>query len=60
VWRSLDRDEGLVTRVKSDPHSPGRFRVIGPLSNLEEFAAAFGCKEGDPMVRKAGKRVRIW
>jgi len=60
VWRAIDRDESVVTRVKSDPHSPGRFRVIGPLSNLEEFATAFGCKEGDPMVREAGKRVRIW
>lgn len=60
VWRAIDRDEALVTRVKTDPHSPGRFRVVGPLSNLDEFAAAFGCKEGDPMVREASKRVRIW
>ncbi len=60
VWRSVDRDEAVVTRVKSDPHAPGRFRVIGPLSNLEEFARAFGCKAGDAMVRDEASRVRIW
>ena len=60
VWRAVDRDEAVVTRVKSDPHAPGRFRVIGPLSNLEEFARAFGCKAGDAMVRDEASRVRIW
>ncbi|MEO5989061.1 MAG: M13 family metallopeptidase [Candidatus Eisenbacteria bacterium] len=60
VWRRLDRDEALATMVKTNPHSPARFRVLGPLSNLDEFAAAFGCKAGDPMVREASQRVRIW
>jgi predicted metalloendopeptidase len=44
----------------SDPHSLGRFRVNGPLSNMPEFAAAFGCKAGDPMARPAGESCRIW
>jgi putative endopeptidase len=44
----------------SDPHSLGRFRVNGPLSNMPQFAAAFGCKAGDRMVRPAGESCRIW
>jgi hypothetical protein len=47
-------------RAQVDPHSPAKFRVNGPLSNMPEFAAAFQCKEGDPMVRQADKRCQIW
>jgi putative endopeptidase len=34
--------------------------VMGPLSNLKEFAEAFGCKNGDPMVRPDSVRATIW
>jgi putative endopeptidase len=60
LWRRLTRPEALRTQVNTDPHSPGHWRVNGPLSNLDEFAKAFGCKEGDPMVRNAEERARIW
>ena len=46
--------------LATDPHSPGPFRCNGPLSNLPEFAQAFGAKDGDPMVRSAAERARIW
>jgi putative endopeptidase len=46
--------------VTTDPHPLSRFRVNGPLSNLEMFAKAFGCKKGDPMVRPEKERCRIW
>jgi putative endopeptidase len=52
------RDEAARLQIQTDPHSPGQFRVNGPLSNMPEFARAFGCKEGDPMVRST--RARIW
>jgi putative endopeptidase len=60
IWRRLDRPEALRTQVQTNPHSPGHWRVDGPLSNLEEFAKAFDCKEGDPMVRAQDQRARIW
>jgi putative endopeptidase len=60
VWRSLARPEQALNSLKTDPHSPNKWRVNGPLSNMPEFKAAFGCKEGDPMVRPESLRARIW
>ena len=60
IWRAMDRPEGLRTRVLTDPHSPAHWRVNGPLSNLQEFHDAWGCKNGDGMVRDTEKRARIW
>jgi putative endopeptidase len=54
------RPEQARLQIQTDPHSPGKFRVNGPLSNMPEFAAAFGCKPGDPMVRPDDVRARIW
>ena len=59
-WRVHDRPEQLRTRVTVDPHAPEQWRVNGPLSNIPAFAQAFGCKEGDPMVRPKGKVPSIW
>jgi endothelin-converting enzyme/putative endopeptidase len=58
VWCDKMRPEEARRRVVTDPHSPGRWRIDGPLSNLPEFAAAFGCKAGGPMVR--ADRCEVW
>jgi putative endopeptidase len=60
VWASKQRPAAMRTQVQTNPHSPAMWRVNGPLSNLPEFQQAFGCKEGDPMVRAADVRARIW
>jgi len=60
AWRKNYRPEALKLQVNTDPHSPGRFRAIGPLANMPEFAEAFGCKPGDAMVRPADVRAAIW
>jgi predicted metalloendopeptidase len=60
VWCVNIRPEELRKRVLSDAHSPPQFRVNGPLSNLEEFAAAFRVPAGAPMSRPPGARVQIW
>jgi endothelin-converting enzyme/putative endopeptidase len=44
--------------VVTDPHPVAKYRVIGPLSNLPEFRSAFGCQDGEAMVRPAP--CRIW
>jgi putative endopeptidase len=54
------RPEAARMMLATDPHSPGRFRVNGPLSNMPEFAQAFACKAGDAMVRPETARARIW
>jgi putative endopeptidase len=59
-FRVHSRPEGLRTRVKVDPHSPENWRVDGPLSDMEAFAKAFGCKPGDQMVRPRNEVPNIW
>lgn len=59
-WRTIYREEALATRVKSDVHSPAKWRVIGPLQDLVEFYEAFDVKEGDAMWRPDSLRVKIW
>ncbi|MEO8061741.1 MAG: M13 family metallopeptidase [Pseudomonadota bacterium] len=60
VWRRKYRDEDLLKRTLTDPHSPSEFRTNGPTSNIDSFYDAFGVKEGDRMYRPPGERVKIW
>ncbi len=60
VWRGNVLDKRLEVLLATDPHSPARFRAIGAPSNLDAFAEAFGCKDGDPMVRSGEQQVKIW
>ena len=60
IWKTKIRDEEQKLRLNTDPHSPARFRVNGPLSDLSEFQKAFNIPDGSPMVRAADKRVNIW
>ena len=58
AWRYQAREETVRTRVLTDPHAPPRFRVNVPLSDLPEFAQAFGCAPGTPAPGEA--RPSIW
>lgn len=60
VWRSNYRPEALAKQLLTDPHSPGKYRVLGPLANIPEFHKAFNLKEGQPMVRPEMLRAKIW
>jgi putative endopeptidase len=58
-WRSKFREEAQRVRLNIDPHSPGRYRVLGPLANLSEFFEAFG-RDGAAMERPKELRPTIW
>jgi putative endopeptidase len=60
VWASNAAAEFEHLQVATNPHPLPRFRVNGTVSDLPEFARAFGCKAGDPMVRPEGERCQIW
>ncbi|KAF4525127.1 hypothetical protein B566_EDAN005069 [Ephemera danica] len=49
VWCSKYRPETMKLRIMTGFHSPGQFRVNGPLSNMDEFAKDFNCPVGSKM-----------
>ncbi|MCL2448677.1 MAG: M13 family metallopeptidase [Polyangiaceae bacterium] len=59
-WCANYRPEALRLLVATNPHSPPKFRVNGPLSNFPEFAAAFACKPASAMTRAEAERCSIW
>ncbi|HXU40425.1 MAG TPA: M13-type metalloendopeptidase, partial [Blastocatellia bacterium] len=59
-WRRNTRPEMARQLIVTDPHSPARFRVLGPISNMPEFLKAFGCEGDNSMARPEALRVKIW
>ena len=49
MWCSNSRNDALAKQYKTDVHTPNRFRVIGAMSNSEQFAKAFKCRTTDRM-----------
>jgi predicted metalloendopeptidase len=60
VWQRKYREDELVRRLLTDPHSPSRYRANGPVSNLDAFYEAFEVKEGDTLWKPEQERIRIW
>jgi putative endopeptidase len=58
IWGANERLEYARLLANTNPHPLPRFRGNGPLSNMAEFAKAFGCKKGDAMVRESA--CKIW
>lgn len=58
VWCEKSRPEVLRLRVRTDPHSPGKYRVNGVVQNMPEFQKAWGCKAGQAMV--AENACHVW
>ncbi|WP_111590978.1 M13 family metallopeptidase [Chitinophaga dinghuensis] len=59
-WLSHTKKEELARRVLTDVHSPAKFRVNGPFSDVDAFYDVYGLKPGDGMYRPDSLRVRIW
>jgi len=58
LWCSNWRPELMRTIILSNPHPLDRYRVNNVVSNMPEFAHAFGCHKGQPMVRE--NMCRVW
>ncbi len=58
VWCESTRPEEARTLAQTDPHSPGKFRTNGVVSNMPQFSRAFGCKPSDKMY--AAHACRVW
>ncbi len=60
AFRAKTREAEAIRRVKIDPHSPPKFRVLGSVTNQDPFFEAFGVKPADHMYRTPEQRVHIW
>ena len=60
VWRGNILPETAAQLIKTDPHSPGPYRTIGPLVNMDAWYKAFDVQPGDKLYKKPEDRIRIW
>ncbi|QHT55303.1 peptidase M13 [Cellulomonas sp. H30R-01] len=60
VWQSKGRDEEVVRRLATDPHSPNEFRCNGVVRNVDAYYEAFDVQPGDALYLDPEERVRIW
>ena len=60
VWAGQIRDEEIRNRVKSDPHSLGRWRVNGTLPHIDAWYEAFGIDENNALYIAPEQRAKIW
>ena len=59
AWRAKERDDALRSQMASDPHTPSKFRVIGPLRNVDAWYTSFNITSGKYFLKPAD-RTRIW
>jgi putative endopeptidase len=60
AWRGKLTDDAIRRQVTSDPHSPRKFRVNGPVRNMDAWYQAFGVESGQKLYLAPNDRVRIW
>ncbi|HLP13252.1 MAG TPA: M13 family metallopeptidase [Flavobacteriales bacterium] len=60
IWCTKYTEKALKNQIYTNVHAPGKYRVLGPLSNMKEFFAAFDIKEGSKMRMPEDKMAKIW
>ncbi|MXP26316.1 M13 family peptidase [Altererythrobacter indicus] len=60
VWRSTQREAAGRQRLLVDPHSPEKYRVNGPVRNMDAWYKAFNVKPGDALYLPPEDRIKIW
>ena len=60
IWRMKARDETVLQRLATDPHSPAEFRCNQVVRNIDEFHVEFGTAPGDALWLDPDDRVKIW
>jgi putative endopeptidase len=60
IWRAKTREETMIARLKSGPHSPEQFRVNGVVRNMDAWYEAFDVGEEAALYLPPEERVRIW
>jgi putative endopeptidase len=60
IWRVKTRDAYMRMYVNTNPHSPARWRVNGPLMNFTPFYKAFDVQPGDKMFKSEIERITVW
>ncbi|MCF0053138.1 M13 family metallopeptidase [Dyadobacter sp. LJ53] len=60
VWHMNTTSEALRNQVQTDPHSPAKDRINGPMPHLKEFQAAWNCSPGSKMILPDSARIVIW
>lgn len=59
-WLYSTRNESLKNQLMTDVHSPAKYRVNGPFSDVDQFYSTFDVKPGEGMFRPDSVRVKIW
>ncbi len=57
IWCQNLTEQAARLQANTNPHSTGKFRVDGAVSNDPDFQKAFACHVGQPMVRNPACRV---
>ncbi|MCH8174700.1 MAG: M13 family metallopeptidase [Proteobacteria bacterium] len=60
IWQRKYREDALIQRLTTDPHSPAEFRVNGVVRNFNEWYEAFDVQPGDALYLPPSERIRIW
>jgi len=60
IWRVKTKDAFMRMYVNTNPHSPAKWRVNGPLMNFTPFYKAFNVQPGDKMYKAEAERITVW